>query len=160
MFCDFEGEWELSMHIIRKIQENDIGQIAEMEREISIISFQKEAITDIAFHEKRLLKSLQTNSDGMFVVADEENAVGWLWMDAKENFLTKEIYINFRSFYIDEKIRGTDLVNQLFQKGLEYAQKVNAGKIVGKVHVDNLPMRAIYKNAGFHVTHLSMEMDL
>lgn len=148
------------MYIIRKANENDISCIAEMEREICEISFQENAITDILFHEKRLLKAMFSNNEGMYVVESENQIMGWLWMDAKENFLTKERYINFRSFYIDEKIRGTKIVNQLLQKGFEYARKVNAKKIVGKVFVENIPMRAIYKNAGFHATHLTMEINL
>lgn len=148
------------MYIIRKVEEQDISILADIEVKICIISFQEDAVTDIEFHRKKIMKSYVKNNDGMFVIIDGDNIYGWLWADKKENYITKEPYVNFISFYIDEKIRGNTLVNKLFNKGIEYGLRINAKKITGKVYADNLPMRAIYKNAGFKATHISMEMNL
>lgn len=145
---------------IRLIQESDFETVAKMEVEISIISFMDEAITDIAFHMKRIISAYEKEPSGMFIAIDNNKISGWMWMDKKTNFLTKEVYINFRSFYITDEARGSDCSSLLMQKGIEYAQSLDAKYIVGKVHVDNLPMRSLYKNSGFKPTHLSMQLDL
>lgn len=141
--------------------EKDFYDIAKYEVEISKISFQDEAITDIEFHKNKLITSYKKDHSGMLVLADDTNEVkGWLWMDKKTNFLTKEAYINFRSFYVDTSIRGMEYVDLLMEEGMNYARNCNARNIIGKVHVDNLPMRTVYKKHGFKPTHITMEIDL
>lgn len=149
------------MYTVRIIEEKDMNEVANYEVEISKISFGDEAITDVAFHKNRLNTAYKKNGEGMCVLVDKDDKVkGWLWMDKKNNFLTNAPYINFRSFYIDDSIRGTDYVDLLMETGMEYAKRCRAKKIVGKVCVENLPMRTIYKKYGFRPTHLSMEIDL
>lgn len=152
---------EEAMNTIRQITEADFLSVAQMEIEISKISFREEAITAIEFHKKRIIDSFHKDNKGMFVLAAEDGRVlGWLWMDKKSNYLTKEIYVNFRSFYVDASIRGSEYADQLMDVGLNYAKSIHAKHIVGKVHVDNIPMRAVYKNCGFQPTHVTMEIDL
>lgn len=148
------------MYQIRHITETDFHSIAQIEIEISKISFQEEAIIDPEFHKKKIADSFHKDNQGMFVIAEDRTVLGWLWMDKKSNYLTKETYINFRSFYISETLRGSEYVDGLMKKGLDYAKSIQAKHIVGKVHVDNLPMRAVYKNHGFQPTHITMELDL
>lgn len=149
------------MYIVRKIEEKDFEDVAKYEVEISKISFREEAITDIEFHKKKILTSYQKDNNGMMVLADEADQVkGWLWMDKKTNFLTKEVYMSFRSVYVDSSIRGMEYVDLLMKEGMNYAKKCNAKNVVGKVHVDNLAMRTVYKIHGFKPTHITMEIDL
>jgi L-amino acid N-acyltransferase YncA len=148
------------MYIIRLAEEPDFETLSQMEVTIAKITFGEEAVTDPAFHQKKIAASYQKSSEGMYVIAEENQVYGWLWMEKKENFVTKEKYINFRSFYIDEALRGSEYVDRLLQAGIEYAKKIHAEYIVGKVHTDNLPMRILYKKHGFQATHLTMEMKL
>lgn len=143
--------------LIRRLQEKDIPCIAEYEKEISIISFGDEAITDIDFHARKIRKGYDKNNDGMFVLTVGDEISGWLWMDEKENYLTQEKYVNFRSFYISEKHRGGEEGTELMKRGMEYCREINAQSITGKVHVGNIPMRSLYKSFDFEATHITME---
>ncbi len=148
------------MYLIRHIMEADFVSIAQMEIEISKISFQEEAITDIEFHKNKIADAFRKDNKGMLVLVEDNKVLGWLWMDKKSNYLTKEIYVNFRSFYIDTSIRGSEYADRLMIEGVDYVKSIKAKHITGKVHVDNLPMRALYKNHGFKPTHITMEIDL
>lgn len=142
---------------IRKAESRDIPQIAEFEKEISIISFGDEAIVDLAFHEKKLKKSFDKNPEGMFVLEADGAVCGWLWMEPKTNFLTEDRYINFHSFYVAEAFRGKPEAEELMAFGMDFCAKRKASSVVGKVNVNNLAMRSLYKKFGFRATHLTME---
>lgn len=142
---------------IRPIKESDILTIAEFEKEICIISFGDTAVTDLDVHQKKLLKSYKKNPEGMFVLTVDKKIAGWLWMDEKINFLTNEKYINFRSFYIEKEFQGSELTGELMKFAMEFCKSVQANIVVGKVFIDNISMRALYKEFGFKPTHLTME---
>jgi len=143
--------------IIRQIEVRDLCDVAKWEREISKISFGDEAITDLAFHLQKLEKAMTRERSGMLVLDIEGYARGWMWMGSRVNSITQETYIQFRSFYISEPFRGTAGVDMLFEAGISFAKQKGAQRIVGHVHVHNLPMRILYKKYGFIPTHLTME---
>ena len=145
---------------IRSIQESDIEKIALYELEISKISFGIDAITDIDFHKKKISKAIPAEKDGMLVLCENNIIIGWLWMTNKINYLSGANYINFKSFYIEEIARGEKYTNLLLEKGIEFAYEKKAKYIVGKVNINNVPMRLIYKKFGFTPTHLTMELKL
>nr|WP_150959480.1 GNAT family N-acetyltransferase [Aneurinibacillus sp. XH2] len=142
---------------IRTIQESDLEIIAEYEKEISVISFGSEAVTDLEFHRRKLAKAIPQEQQGMLVAEMEGQSAGWLWMTPKVNFVTKEKYIMFKSFYIAEPYRGSACAEALLDAGMRFCREQGAKRIVGHVHVSNLPMRVLYKNYGFEPTHLTME---
>lgn len=147
--------------LVRMISRDDLDIVAEMEIEISKISFKDNAIIDRDFHVKKLSKAMEKNNGlGMLIYECNNRILGWLWMDIKKNFLTNEIYANFKSFFVDKSISGTKIVEEFMGYGVSYAKKMEAKYIVGKVHVSNLAMRALYKNGGFQPTHLTMELKL
>jgi L-amino acid N-acyltransferase YncA len=143
---------------IRIIEPGDVPVLAKYECEISLISFQEEAITDLEFHQQKILKAIPKEREGMLVLDNGGEICGWLWMALKTNSLTNEKYVNFKSFYIKEAYRGSEYVDQLLEKGIHDCRKMGANSIVGKVHAKNLPMRILYKNHGFEPTHLTMEL--
>lgn len=145
---------------IRTIEPEDVPVLAEYEREIAQISFQDEAVTDLEFHRQRIVKAIPKEREGMLVLDNEGLICGWLWMAIKTNSVTNEKYVNFRSFYIQAAYRGTKYAGQLLDQGINVCRKLGARSIVGKVHAQNLPMRALYKNHGFAPTHLTMELKL
>jgi RimJ/RimL family protein N-acetyltransferase len=143
---------------IRSALPGDIPRLSEYEREISVISFGDEAVTDLEHHAKRLRKSMEQDGGGMWVLAENDNLLrGWLWMDTRVNSLTQETYVNFRSFYIEEPARGANHAERLLRHGMEWCRQKNARHIVGKVHANNAAMRALYRKAGFTATHITME---
>lgn len=142
---------------IRWINVNDVQEIAGWEREIAILSFGEEAVTDIAFHVRKLEKAMPRERSGMFVWEMDECLAGWMWMSSRVNSVTQEAYMQFRSFYVREAYRGTSGVDGLFETGIQWAANEGCRHIVGHVHVHNLPMRALYKKYGFAPTHLTME---
>ena len=148
------------MYNMREIKEEDFGAVAKFEIEISEISFGEKAITDLEFHCKKLAKAKDRR--GMTVIEDTESGkiVGWVWMEKKRNSLTGEVYANFKSIYADECIRGMQIVDDLFEKSIEYARECKATYIVGKVHAGNVPMRSLYKKHCFEPTHVTMERKL
>jgi len=145
---------------IRTVEPADIPVLAEYEREIALISFQEDAITDLEFHRQKIVKAVPKEREGMLVLDNNGVICGWLWMAIKTNSITNEKYVNFKSFYINAAYRGTESAGQLLDKGLDICRKMGAKSIVGKVHAQNLPMRALYKNHGFAPTHLTMELKL
>ena len=148
--------------IIRPAEERDVPVLAGFEREISVISFGQEAIVDEEFHAEKIRKALKKNNAGMLVMETSENdyeskLIGWLWMDERTNSLTHETYVNFRSLYIAEAWRGRPESARLMARGMAYCEGIGASNVVGKVHILNPGMRAMYKNFGFQATHLTME---
>lgn len=143
---------------IRNLEEQDVETVAQFEVEIAEISFGEKAVSNPDFHKKRIAKA--KDRAGMFVLEAEGSILGWMWMDKKTNSITGEHYINFRSFYIAESIRGGQAADALLEKGIHYAKVSGAKQIVGKVHSQNLPMRFLYKKHGFTPTHITMEMEL
>jgi len=146
--------------VIRQAAEADLYTLAAFEADISRISFGDKAITDRDFHIKKLRNALEKNPGGMFVAESGNIITGWLWMDIRTNSITGEPYANFRSFYIAEGSRGGADGETLLKYGLEWCRCQNAGMVAGKVHASNLPMRALYKKAGFTATHITMEMRM
>ena len=143
--------------IIRQIEARDLTEIAKWEREISKISFGEEAIMDLSFHLHKLEKAMIRERSGMLVLDIDGCAAGWMWMGFRENSVTQETYMQFRSFYISGPFRGTAAVVKLFEAGISFAKQKGVQRIVGHVHVHNLAMRTLYKKYGFMPTHLTME---
>ena len=144
------------MHI-RQATPADLPAIVPFEIEIARISFPEDPVTDPDVHRKKLRKAMERNPDGMFVAEADGRVVGWLWITINTNFTTGERYATFRSLASDPEWRGEELARSLVEFGIDYCRQHAAGWITGKVHVDNLPMRVLYREVGFHAKHLTME---
>ncbi|WP_234405079.1 GNAT family N-acetyltransferase [Paenibacillus bouchesdurhonensis] len=142
------------------MEHHDIVQVAQIEIEISVISFGRDAVIDPQFHIKKLEKASQNERKGMLILEVDESIGGWMWITPRENSITKEKYANFKSFYIAPDLRGTRYVEELFEEGIAYCRREQVEHIVGKVHVENLPMRLLYKKYGFRPMHLTMELSV
>ncbi|HUS17905.1 MAG TPA: GNAT family N-acetyltransferase, partial [Chloroflexia bacterium] len=144
--------------IIRPAVDADLPALVVFEIRIAQISFPRDAITDPAVHEKKLRKALERGEPGMFVLARDGAVLGWLWATFNTNFMTDEHYATFRSLMVDEAAPDhAALADALFAYGIQYARAAGMLEITGKVHVDNTPMRLIYKKAGFLAEHLTMK---
>jgi ribosomal protein S18 acetylase RimI-like enzyme len=145
---------------VRQATPADLPVIVQFEIEIARISFPEDPVTDPDVHRKKLRKAMEKNPDGMFVVEADGRVVGWLWITINTNFTTGERYANFRSLALAPEWRGEELARSLVEFGIDYCRQRDAGWITGKVHVDNLPMRVLYRETGFHAKHLTMELRL
>jgi RimJ/RimL family protein N-acetyltransferase len=141
--------------IIREIEEKDLDTLARFESEIAVISFGEEAVTDPEHHKKRLRKGMEKSPEGMLVLTEGEEVLGWLWMSLQTNSVSGESYMNFRSFYA--KAGDSRFSEALMQAGMDYALSTSAERIVGKTFVSNLPMRLLYQKFHFQPTHITME---
>jgi ribosomal protein S18 acetylase RimI-like enzyme len=144
---------------IRPITVADLAVIARFEREIATISFRDEAVVAESFHRQRVEKAIPRDAGGMLVLEIDGSVNGWLWMGVRTNSITKDRYVDFKSFYITEPFRGTEWPDRLMEAGLAFARERRASRIVGRLHVENVPMRLLYKKHCFVPTHLTMELQ-
>ena len=144
---------------IRQPNENDLDALVQFEIDIARISFPDDPVVDPEVHRKKLRKALERDREGMFVAVDVDTGkvVGWLWVALNTNFLTGDMYANFRSLATSPGPDSTAIAELLFSHGIQYAQEHNVAEITGKVHVSNVPMRVIYRKFGFEVEHLTMK---
>ncbi len=146
--------------MVRQASPEDIDPIVAFEIEIARISFPDDPVDDPSVHAKKLLKAMDKEPRGMFVLEAEGQIVGWLWVTLNTNYLTGERYATFRSFAVSEALRGTPAPEAFFRFGLDYCRKEGVRRATGKVHVGNAAMRALYKKMGFEPKHLTMEIYL
>lgn len=146
--------------IIRQATAADIPAIAEFEVEIARISFPENPITDPAVHQKKLRKALEKAPEGMCVAEVEGQIAGWLWITMNTNPATGERYATLRSLAVSGSLRGQGIGRALAMFAIDRCRQSGARWISSKVHVDNAPMRALFKSAGFRAKHLTMEHRL
>jgi ribosomal protein S18 acetylase RimI-like enzyme len=146
--------------IVRQVHPEDIDPIVAFEIEIARISFPEDPMDDPEAHRKKLLKAMEKDPRGMFILEEGGQVAGWLWITLNSNFLTGERYATFRSFAVSEAWRGTPAPEALLRFGLDYCRQEGVGRATGKVHVSNIGMRTLYKMTGFEPTHLTMEIKL
>jgi len=144
---------------IRDATYEDLDTIVAFEVEIARISFGDEAVLDPQVHTRRAVKALDDPGEGTFVAADHV-VRGWLWVSARTNFLTGEEYGFLRSLAVAETHHGTSVGDRLLVAGVEWARARGAREVTGKVHVDNVAMRTLYRSAGFSAQHLTMRLEL
>jgi predicted methyltransferase/L-amino acid N-acyltransferase YncA len=141
---------------VRLAETRDLPALADFEVRIAEVSFGEDAVTDPEVHHAKLAKALGRDRDGMLVAEDEHGrVVGWLWLAVNTNFLTGQRYANFRSLAVapDAAPRTAE---SLLDRALSYARHQGVTEVVGRVHVDNAPMRVLYRKYGFRPAHLTM----
>jgi GNAT superfamily N-acetyltransferase len=143
---------------IRPAEARDLEAIVTFEIEIARISFGDEAVLDPEVHSRRVVKAMDDPGEGTFVAGDD--AHGWLWVSARKNFLTGEEYGFLRSLAVAPSHVGTSLGEELLAAGVEWARARGAREVTGKVHVDNVAMRTVYRGGGFSPQHLTMRLEL
>ena len=157
-------------YLVRPATERDLDAIADFEVDIARVSFGDEAITDPAFHRRRVAGALGKAGEIMLVAAAADAAdvpLGWAWMSARTNSLTGERYGNFRSLAVAARdgLTGRDadaetsprLGELLMTAVLRAADEAGFTHLSGKVNAANLAMRSLYRAFGFSATHLTME---
>ncbi|MFH8476545.1 GNAT family N-acetyltransferase [Streptomyces sp. NPDC018000] len=148
-----------SSFTVRSAQESDISRLAEFEVEIAKISFAEDAITAVAVHEKRLSKAMARSRDGMFVACRGDRPTdGWVWITVNTNPMSGQRYANFRSLAVADVPERTLIGELLLHRGLEYVRSQGVEEVVGKVYVQNVRMRMLYRKFGFEATHLTMRL--
>lgn len=144
---------------IRPAREEDLPALARFEVEIARISFSDNAVEDPEVHHRKLHKAMRRDPEGMFVAAREgEEPIGWLWMALNTNSFTGDRYVNFRSLATADVPQRSAVAEALLETGLDFARRNEVTRVVGKVHVGNVPMRTLYHKYGFQATHLTMEL--
>ena len=75
--------------------------------------------------------------------------VGWAWLSARTNSLTGARYGNFRSLAVAGTPARSAIGELLLAAVLEAAARGGLTQLTGKVHAQNLGMRALYRKFGF-----------
>ncbi|MGN6793870.1 MAG: GNAT family N-acetyltransferase [Streptosporangiaceae bacterium] len=147
-------------YLVRPAREEDLDAIAAFEVDIATVSFGDDAITDAAFHRRRVAGSLGKPGEIALIAAAagaEDVPLGWAWMSARTNSLTRERYGNFRSLAVAEVAQRGTIGELLMSAVLSAAHDEGLAHLSGKVNAANLGMRALYRAFGFTATHLTME---
>ena len=155
-------------YVVRPAAERDLDAIADFEVDIARVSFGDEAITDPAFHRRRVAGALGKADEITLVAAAADAAdvaLGWAWMSARTNSLTGERYGNFRSLAVagrdvraDADAETSPRLGELLMTAvLRAADEAGFTHLSGKVNAANLGMRSLYRAFGFSATHLTME---
>jgi ribosomal protein S18 acetylase RimI-like enzyme len=152
----------MSSYVIRPAAERDLDALADFEVTIAKVSFDDEAVTDLAVHRGKLEKALVRDPDTLWVAAstDDDRPIGWLWLASNTNFLTQQKYANLRSLAVSADADTEVIGEALLRKAVEYARDHGLTEITGKVHADNYGMRMLYRRVGLEPTHLTMRMRL
>ncbi len=145
-------------YLIRPAGDHDLDAIAAFEVEIAVVSFGDEAITDAAFHRRRVAGSLDKAGEIALVAVGEAGPpAGWAWMSARTNSLTGARYGNFRSLAVADIPERSAVGELLMEAVLAAADEAGFTHLTGKVNAGNLGMRSLYRAFGFTATHLTME---
>ena len=147
-------------YLVRPADEADLDAIAAFEVDIARVSFGDEAITDPAFHRRRVAAALGKPGEITLIAAAAEAAavpLGWAWLSARTNSLTGERYGNFRSLAVAAGARRGAIGELLMKAVLSAADEAGFTHVSGKVNAANTGMRALYRAFGFTATHLTME---
>jgi len=145
---------------IRPATDGDLDALVDYEIEIARISFGDEAVTDPALHRRRITGSLG-KPDEVTLVAERDGAVvGWVWLSGRTNSLTGDRYGNLRSLATSDVPGRSALAELLLDAALSAARDRGVSEVVGKVHMRNVNMRAVYAKFGFAAEHLSMRKAL
>ena len=145
---------------IRPATTGDLDALVEYEMEIARISFGDDAVTDPALHRKRITGSLG-KPDEVTLVADRDGTVvGWVWLSGRTNSLTGDRYGNLRSLATSDVPGRGAVAELLLGAALSAARERGVSEVVGKVHMRNVNMRAVYAKLGFAAEHLSMRKAL
>lgn len=138
----------------------DLDALIAYEIEIARISFGDEAVTEPELHRKRITGSLG-KPDEVTLVAERDGAVvGWVWLSGRRNSLTGDRYGNFRSLATSDVPGRSAVAEALLDAALAAARERGVSEVVGKVHMRNVAMRAVYAKFGFEAEHLSMRKTL
>lgn len=145
-------------YLIRQATDSDLDAIAAFEVEIALVSFGDEAITDAAFHRRRVAGSLgKAGEIALVAVGAANQPVGWAWMSPRTNSLTGARYGNFRSLAVRDVADRGAIGELLMEAILRAADEAGFTHLSGKVNAANLGMRALYRAFGFAATHITME---
>jgi len=147
-------------YLVRPATEGDLDQIAAFEVDIAKVSFGDDAITDAAFHRRRVAGALGKPGEITLIAAASDapdEPLGWAWMSARTNSLTGERYGNFRSLAVADTPERAAIGELLMTAVLQAAEDEGLAHLSGKVHAANLGMRALYRAFGFTATHVTME---
>lgn len=145
---------------IRPATADDLDALVAYEIEIARISFGDDAVTDPALHRRRITSSLG-RPDEVTLVADRDGTVvGWVWLSGRTNSLTGDRYGNLRSLATSDVPGRSAVAELLLDAALSDARERGVSEVVGKVHMRNVNMRAVYAKLGFAAEHLSMRKAL
>jgi ribosomal protein S18 acetylase RimI-like enzyme len=138
----------------------DLDALVGYEIEIARISFGRDAVTDPELHRRRVSGALGKPDEVALVATRDGVVVGWVWLSGRTNSLTGDRYGNLRSLATSDGPGRGAVAERLLDAALAAARERGVSEVVGKVHMRNVAMRAVYAKLGFAAEHLSMRKTL
>ncbi len=141
----------------RSLEPRDLPTVATFERDIALISFPDDPITDLEFYERKLARAIGDPRGTALVVEDAGAVIGWSWLVTRENSVTRELYGELRSLYVVPSRRRDGVAFTLMRACLDYCARHGVSRIVGRTSAGNASMQAIYRLHGFEPRHVVFE---
>ena len=145
---------------VRPATAADLDPLVAYEIEIARISFGSDAVTDPELHRRRVSGALGKPDEIALVAVRDGVVVGWVWLSGRTNSLTGDRYGNLRSLATSDGPDRGAVAELLLDAALAAAGERGVSEVVGKVHMRNVAMRAVYAKLGFAAEHLSMRKTL
>lgn len=145
---------------IRPLRQGDVDAVAAFEAEIAVRSFADEAVTDLDHYRKKIGKLVRYGDDWTRVAERRGTVCGWAWVASRRNFITNDLYADFRSFYVDGRRAGPAAAVMLLRAVLKHCEAEGFTRIVGRTASSNAAMRSLYELAGFSERHVVYELDI
>lgn len=145
---------------IRELRVEDIEAVSRFEVEIAVRSFAEEAVTDLDHYRKKIGKLVKYRDDWTRVIEVDGAVCGWAWVASRRNFITDDLYADFRSFYVDGGRAGPAAAVKLLRTVLAHVESHGFTRIIGRTATSNAAMRALYELAGFSERHIVYELDV
>lgn len=149
----------IALHM-RRLRAEDLDTVAGFERDIAVLSFPDDPVTDVAFYARKLRQAIDQRDSRPLVAEHEGEIAGWAWIARRENFITHEVYADLRSFYVVEALRGTGAALALMRAVIAHCRAHDLGRIVGRTAATNEAMQAVYELFAFAPKHVVYELAL
>jgi L-amino acid N-acyltransferase YncA len=144
----------------RLARNNDLQVLALFERELARLAFPDDPIEDLQYHTRKLRRALNTEPEGMVVIAatdDPCSIVGWLWLTTKTTLATGERYGVLRSLFVLPSHRRRGLGLLLAEYAARYFEERGVSRTVAKIAHDDLAAEKLLHRVGFRPLHLTLE---
>ena len=145
---------------IRAMRSEDVATVAVYESEIAKISFPDDPVTDLAFYKKKMNGYLKDGRAAPFVAVVGTDIVGYACVSRRQNFVTKEVYADFQSIFVDPSQRGTGLVGMLVDCVFNWCRDNNLMRVVFRTRADNEAMKTVLVRSGFKPAQIFYETKL
>ncbi len=143
--------------IIRRLAMPDVSAVALFEREIALLSFPDDPVTDLEFYTGKIRQATKDPKSWPFVAEHEGRVVAWSWIGRRENFITRKLYADLRSVYVVPDYRRRGVGSLMLRFAIDHCRNNDCLLMVGRTAASNAAMQKALERAGFAPRHVVFE---